>query len=221
MEALVRWNHPQKGLIQPNDFISIAEETGLIIPLDMWMMENTMKIMQQWHKEGLNTGRLSLNLSIKQLESKGCIERFKKVIEDTGVDANYLELEITEGQIMQDSEHSITVLQEIRDLGVHVSIDDFGTGYSSLSYLKRLPIDTLKIDRSFINDLPDDEEDSAIVKAIVVLANSLKLELIAEGVETQEQQEYLVSEGCSNIQGYYYSKPLEREEYKEFLLKYQ
>ena len=221
MEALVRWNHPQKGLIQPNDFISIAEETGLIIPLDMWMMENTMKIMQQWHKEGLNTGRLSLNLSIKQLESKGCIERFKQVIDDTGVDANYLELEITEGQIMQDSEHSITVLQEIRDLGVHVSIDDFGTGYSSLSYLKRLPIDTLKIDRSFINDLPDDEEDSAIVKAIVVLANSLKLELIAEGVETQEQQEYLVSEGCSNIQGYYYSKPLEREEYKEFLLKYQ
>lgn len=177
--------------------------------------------MKNWHDEGLNTGKLSLNLSIKQLENEGCISRIKRIISEVGIDPKYLELEITESQIMQDSEKAIKLLEEIRDIGISISVDDFGTGYSSLSYLKRLPIDKLKIDRSFIDDLPHDENDVAIVRAIIALAKSMNLEIIAEGVETKEQLEFLVDEGCPNIQGYYYSKPLPLDEYKEFLHKYQ
>lgn len=221
MEALVRWNHPEYGMIQPSEFILIAEETGLIVSLDKWMMQNSLKQMKDWHRKGLNTGKLSLNLSIKQLESDGYIDEIKSMISNLDINPKYLELEITESQIMKDSQSAIKILEEIRSIGISISVDDFGTGYSSLAYLKKLPIDKLKIDRSFVDALPDDENDIAIVRAIVALAKSLNLELIAEGVENKEQLDFLIQEGCSNIQGYYYSKPLPSDIYEEFLRQYQ
>lgn len=221
MEALIRWQHPESGLILPDTFIKIAEEIGLIVSIDKWMMQHTLNEMKNWHNLGLNTGKLSLNLSIKQLENSEYLSNIKELISDIKISPKYLELEITESQIMNDPESAIAILSKIRELGIGISVDDFGTGYSSLSYLKKLPIDKLKIDRSFVNELPYDENDVAIVKSIVALANSLNLELIAEGVETKEQLDFLVSIGCHNIQGYYYSKPLPAHKYKEFLLKYQ
>ena len=221
MEALIRWEHPIKGLIPPNDFITIAEEIGLIIPIDKFMMQKSIQIVQEWQKEGLDTGVISLNLSIKQLEKEDCIDTLKNLLTSFSLIPEMLELEITENQIMNNPEISITILQEIRNLGIGISVDDFGTGYSSLSYLKRLPINKLKIDKSFIDDLPDDKDDVAITKAIIALAESLGLDLIAEGVETKEQLEFLVSKGCNIIQGYYYSKPLPAHAYRELLLKYQ
>ena len=221
METLIRWNHPKLGFIMPSEFISIAEETGLIIPIDRFMMKKTLQIIKKWIDEGLHIGVLSLNLSIKQLEDISCIETLRAILSNHNIEAKYLELEITESQIMSNPKSAIEMLNHIKELGISLSVDDFGTGYSSLSYLKRLPIDTLKIDRSFISELPQDKEDVAIVKAIIALAQSLNMNTVAEGVETQEQLDFLVSQGCYNIQGYYYSKPLPEDEYKDFLLQYQ
>ncbi len=221
MEALIRWQHPTLGFLSPDKFISIAENTGLIIPIDKWMMQHTLKVIKTWHESGLNTGKLSLNLSMKQLENVECINNIMELISSINIDPKYIELEVTESQIMKNPKSAIAILSKIRALGITISVDDFGTGYSSLSYLKKLPIDKLKIDREFINNLPHDEHDVAIVKAIIALAKSLNLELIAEGVETKEQLDFLIQEGCPNIQGYYYSKPLNANDYKEFLLKYQ
>lgn len=220
-EVLVRWNHPDKGLVFPGEFIGIAEDTGLIVSIDKIMMRKTLATMHTWHKEGLVTGTISINLSMKQLEHKECLENLEDLIKEYAVDSKHLELEITENQIMRNPESAIKILKGIRSLGIDISIDDFGTGYSSLSYLKKLPINKLKIDKSFIDDLPDDKDDIAIVKAIIALAKNLSLEIIAEGVETKEQLEFLVSNGCNNIQGYYYSKPLPMEAYKDYLSKYQ
>ncbi len=220
-EALIRWNHPSKGLLFPDEFISIAEEAGLIISIDTMMMQKTLTIMQKLHKEGVMTGTMSINLSMKQLENEKCLENLSDLLKHYAVDAEKLELEITENQIMRHPESAIEILKGIRNLGVHISIDDFGTGYSSLSHLKQLPIDKLKIDKSFIDDIPDDKDDIAIVKAIIALAKNLSLEIIAEGVETKEQLDFLLLNGCKNIQGYHYSKPLPAEAYKEFLLRYQ
>ncbi|MFT5662533.1 MAG: EAL domain-containing protein (putative c-di-GMP-specific phosphodiesterase class I) [Sulfurimonas sp.] len=221
MEALIRWQHPNLGLVMPGNFISVAEDTMLILPIDRWMMKETIEQLMKWKKEGIHTGQLSINLSMKQLEDENCIHNLKQLTKDLDNNIKNLELEITESQIMKNPELSIKLLTQIRELGITISIDDFGTGYSSLSYLKRLPIDRLKIDRSFIVDLPHDENDVAIVRAIIALAKSLKLSLIAEGVETKEQLDFLVEEGCPNIQGYYYSKPIPADKYREFLKKYQ
>ena len=218
METLIRWHHPELGTISPVQFIPLAEETGLIIPIDQWMMQESVKTLSKWQEEGIDTGKLSINLSIKQLENKDFITHLKSLLDKTGCDPKKLEFEITESQIMKNPESSITVLNHVKELGITIAIDDFGTGYSSLSYLKRLPIDKLKIDRSFIKDLPSDEEDATIVRTIIALAKSLKLDLIAEGVETQEQKEFLIKEGCHKIQGYLYSKPIPEDEYKAFLL---
>ena len=220
-EVLVRWNHPSKGLVFPGEFIGIAEDTGLIISIDKIMMQKTLIIMQQWQEEGLLTGTISINLSVKQLEREECLGNLSKLLKQYSVDAKNIELEITENQIMRNPQAAIKILNSIRNLGIHISIDDFGTGYSSLSYLKQLPINKLKIDKSFIDNLPQDTDDVAIVKAIIALAENLGLEIIAEGVESKEQLDFLVSNGCSNIQGYYYSKPLPAKDYKEFLIQYQ
>lgn len=220
-EALVRWNHPTKGLVSPGEFISIAEDTGLIISIDEMMMEKTLICMQKWKKEGLNTGMLSINISMKQLEHNKCLENLNNLLHKYLTDPQGIELEITENQIMRNPESAIKILHNIRKMGINISIDDFGTGYSSLSHLKQLPINKLKIDKSFIDDLPNDKNDVAIIKAIIALSKSLNIEIIAEGVETKDQLDFLVSKGCSNIQGYYYSKPLPAEAYKEFLIKYQ
>jgi diguanylate cyclase (GGDEF)-like protein len=219
MEALVRWEHPSMGLITPSRFLSLAEETGFIVSLDQWVMKRAMKQMVQWKKKGLNPGILALNLSVKQLHQKDFISLFKSMLIETGCNAECLELEVTESQIMNHPEDAITVLNKLRNIGIELAIDDFGTGYSSLSYLKRLPIEKLKIDKTFICGLPDDEEDIGIAKAVIALAKSLKLSVIAEGVETQEQRDFLVKHGCDNIQGYYYSKPLLAHEMEKMLLK--
>ncbi|MCW8931206.1 MAG: EAL domain-containing protein [Gammaproteobacteria bacterium] len=208
MEALIRWNNRDCGIIPPDKFIPFAEETGLIVEVDRWVMDTSMKQFSQWYEEGLNPGTLSLNLAMKQLQNSDCVEYIESLLKKYHFCENWLEFEITEGRIMENPESSIKTLNHIKSLGVSLAIDDFGTGYSSLSYLKRLPIDTLKIDRAFIMGLPDDEEDEAITKAIIALGQSLNLNLIAEGVENQEQKKFLIEHGCDWIQGYYYSKPL-------------
>jgi len=219
MEALVRWQHSSMGLISPVKFIPIAESTGLIIELDRLVMRTAMTQFVQWHKEGLNPGVLAMNLSIKQIQRKDFIAVFKSLLIETGCKSEWVTLELTEGQIMNNPEESIKVLNQIKDIGVELAVDDFGTGYSSLAYLKKLPIDKLKIDRAFIKDLPDDDEDAGITRAVIALAKSLNLKLIAEGVETQEQKDFIVDNGCHNIQGYFYSKPIPADEMRSFLTK--
>jgi diguanylate cyclase (GGDEF)-like protein len=217
MEALIRWNNRDEGFIAPDIFIPFAEDVGLIVAIDRWVMETSMKQFSQWYKEGLNPGTLSLNLAMQQLQDKSFIPFLTSLLKKYNFCENWLELEITEGRIMKNPEVAIKTLSKVKALGISLAIDDFGTGYSSLSYLKRLPIDTLKIDRAFIMELPDDEEDEAISKAIIALAKSLNLNLIAEGVETLEQKNFLVEHGCDWIQGYYYSKPLSDVDMKAHL----
>jgi diguanylate cyclase (GGDEF)-like protein/PAS domain S-box-containing protein len=220
LEALVRWKHPKRGLLSPEHFISLAEETGLIVDIDRWVMRTAMQQVSYWHKEGLVSDILALNLSIKQLEGHNFLHEIQQCLKSFDFKPQWLELEIPEGQVMKNHKETIIKLQKLHDMGIGISIDDFGTGYSSLSLLKRLPINRLKIDRSFIKDIPADEEDIAIVKAIIALADSLKLDIIAEGVETQEQKAFLVENGCTKIQGFYYSKPISSEEMCRFLQKY-
>ncbi len=211
LEALVRWKHPEMGLILPETFIHIAEESDFIKQLDLFVMKQAMQDVKEWYSQGLNPGMLSVNLSIKQLMGKGFIEKLRNVIRQTRFDVRWLKLEITESQMMHDPMKSIDILHQISDMGIQIAIDDFGTGYSSLTYLKRLPVQTLKIDRSFIKDLPDDEEDRAISQAIIALAKSLNLSIIAEGAETKEQVRFLLENGCFYIQGYYFSHPVDKE----------
>jgi len=217
MEALVRWEHPTMGLVSPDKFIPLAESTGLIVPIDRMVMKIAMIQIVQWYKEGLNPGTLAINLSIKQLKEKDFIEYLTQLLQETKCKPQWIELEITEGHVMTNPQEAIEILQKINDLGIHLAVDDFGTGYSSLSYLKKLPINKLKIDQSFIKDLPNDEDDVGITKAVIALAKSLNLKIIAEGVETQEQKEFIVENGCSNIQGYLYSRPMPKEEFTLFL----
>ena len=218
MEALVRWEHPDKGLVSPINFIPIAEDTGLIIHLDKLVMKHSMNQIALWYQKGLNPGVLSINLSVQQLQKKDFITSLKAIMQDSGCKPEWIELEVTEGQIMKNPEEAIEILKDISNLGVELAVDDFGTGYSSLSYLKRLPIDKLKIDRSFVKGLPDDEEDAGIARAVVALSKSLNISVIAEGVETKEQKEFVVEIGCKNIQGYFYSKPIPADEMERFLL---
>ncbi|MDF1882372.1 EAL domain-containing protein [Sulfurimonas sp. SAG-AH-194-C21] len=219
MEALVRWRHPLKGLIAPFEFIPLAEETGLIVAIDREVMKMAMRDFSSWQKEKLNPGKLSLNLAVKQLQQKDFVSFLQTTVKEYGIAYDCLELEVTESGIMKNPQSAILLLQELSDLGIELAIDDFGTGYSSLSYLKKLPIDKLKIDKSFVDGLPQNEEDIAIAKAVIVLAKSLNLKIIAEGVETQVQKEFLVQNGCTDIQGYYYSKPIPADEMRDFLLK--
>ncbi len=221
LEALVRWQHPTMGLLSPDTFIPLAEETGMIVKIDQWVMKTTMKQHVEWYEAGLRPGVLAVNLSINQLECDDFLEKIEERLKKYSFNAKWLELEITERQMMKKPEEIITKLNQINSLGIGISIDDFGTGYSSLSLLKRLPIHRLKIDRSFIKDIPEDEEDVAIVKAIIALAGSLKLDLIAEGVETSEQRDFLIDHGCINIQGHYYSQAMSAEDMKVMLLKYK
>jgi len=217
LEALVRWQHPTKGMIFPDKFIPLAESTGMIVQLDRYVMKTAMRQFAKWHKDGLNPGILAMNLAIKQLQQKDFIEMLKNLIKETGCKAEWIEFEVTESQIMTNPLEAIKQLDQISNLGIELAVDDFGTGYSSLAYLKRLPIDKLKIDKAFVQDLPDDEEDVGITKAVIALAKSLNLRVIAEGVETQVQRDFLVENGCKNIQGYYYSKPIASDEVQKIL----
>ena len=217
MEALVRWQHPTMGLVSPSKFIPLAESTGLIVELDRYVMKTAMIQIARWYKEGLNPGVLAMNLALKQLKQEDFITMFKSLIQETNCKPEWLELEVTEGQIMTNPDEAIKSLNKISDLGVELAVDDFGTGYSSLAYLKRLPIDKLKIDQAFVRDLPGDEEDAEITKAVIALAKSLNLKVIAEGVETKEQRDFLVENGCKKIQGYFYSKPVPTNEFENIL----
>lgn len=217
MEALVRWKHPVMGLVPPNNFIPLAESTGLILEIDDFVMQSALEQFNKWRQEGLNPGRLSLNLTAGRLKSKKFLEKLKKIMQEPKNSSVDLELEVTESQIMEKPQEAIEILKEISALGIKIAVDDFGTGYSSLSYLKRLPIDKLKIDQSFVKDLPHDEEDGAITIAIIALAKSLKLEIIAEGIEKEEQRDFVVKQGCKKIQGYFYSRPICAEKMRELL----
>jgi diguanylate cyclase (GGDEF)-like protein len=217
MEALIRWRDPQKGLISPVEFIPLAEELGLIIPLGAWVLITACQQNRQWQVAGLPKIRVAVNLSAVQFRQKNLVEFISQVLEDTGLDASFLELEVTESVIMQNAEEATLVLEKLHAKGIHISIDDFGTGYSSLSYLKRFPLDTLKIDRSFVRDISSDPDDAAIVKSVIALAHSLRLGVIAEGVETEEQLAFLSALGCDEYQGYYRSRPVPAEEFAQLL----
>jgi len=217
MEALVRWIHPKMGLVPPDRFIPLAEENDLIKDIDFFVMQSAMSSFVQWKKEYPSIGRLSLNLSMKLLENKDYIPYLKMCLRELNFSTQWLELEITESQIMDNPLKSIEMLEELKEMGINISIDDFGTGYSSLSYLQKLPVSKLKIDRSFIIDTPMDESSCNLVKLIINLSKSLNLRVIAEGIESNEQKEFLLTNGCSYIQGYFYSKPLNQEDMSEFI----
>ena len=221
MEALVRWNHPKEGFIPPARFIDVAAATGAIVELDRYVMQQAINQFEKWNAQGLNPGRLSLNLNLKQLHREDFVPFLKALLEQSLCTASCLELEVTEGELMNDPKEAIQVLKQIEALGIKLSLDDFGTGYSSLSYLKKLPISKLKIDRSFVKDLPDDSEDEAIVRAIIALAQSLNLDILAEGTETIEQVQLLEQLGCDTFQGYYFSKPVSASEMTQLLEKHR
>ncbi len=219
VEALVRWQHPVMGLVSAAKFIDLAEETGLIVEIDRWVMKHAMKQVAKWYQEGFEPGVLALNLSMRQLRSKDFMEILHENLKAINFKPEWLEFEVTEGQVMQKPEESILKLQQISDMGIKIVIDDFGTGYSSLAYLKRLPVDKLKIDQSFVKGVPDDNEDVSIVKAIIALAKSLRLELVAEGVEKDAQKKFLLENGCEHMQGYYYCEPLPVDEIEKECFK--
>jgi len=217
MEALIRWQHATLGIIPPSKFIPLAEETGLIIKIDNWVMLQAMTQFSQWYKDGLNPGTLSLNLAIKQLESPVFFTQLEKTLQQTQFNPQWLKLEVLERDVMCKPNESILKLEKIRQLGIQLAIDDFGTGQSSLTYLKRFPINQLKIDQSFVHDINVDEEGKAIVLAVIALANALNIEVLAEGVETIEQLEFLLKNNCQYIQGYYFSRPVTAEDLQQLL----
>lgn len=209
MEALIRWKHPEEGLIPPMKFIPIAEETGLILPIGEWVLRTAIAQNITWQKEGFPALRIAVNLSARQFEQENLVEQISKILDEEGMEGRWLELEITESVAMQDIELTSRVLKQLKELGIHIAIDDFGVGYSSLSYLKRFPIDTLKVDQSFIRDgLSQDSENGVIVSSILELARDLNYSAIAEGVETEAQLEFLKTKACAGIQGFLISRPL-------------
>lgn len=210
-EALVRWNHPEFGLLAPDKFIPLADETGQIIEIGEWVLNQACMQAKSWHDMGLYPMTISVNVSAVQLGQPQLLNQVADALGKTGLDPACLELEITESVLMQDAEASINLLGALKDMGIKISVDDFGTGFSSLSYLKRFPIDILKIDKSFTRDIDRDTDNSSIVTAIVALAKSLKLSVLAEGVESKEQLGFLRKEKCDRVQGFYYSRPVNPE----------
>jgi EAL domain-containing protein (putative c-di-GMP-specific phosphodiesterase class I) len=209
MEALVRWQHPELGLVPPAQFIAIAEETGLIVPIGAWVMDTACATQRAWHAHGLPRVMMSVNLSPRQFMYGDLVKDMERLFDQGGYDASGLKLEITEGMVMHNPERAVTLMHRLKAMGLYIAIDDFGTGYSSLAYLRRFPIDTLKIDRSFIMDIPADSGSMAIAQAIIAMAQKLGIEVTAEGVETHEQFQFLLEHGCDQIQGYYFSRPLD------------
>lgn len=221
MEALVRWQHPVRGMVSPLEFIALAEETGQILELGQWVMRTACQQLREWQQKGYQPVRMAVNLAGRQLESGNIVDEIGQVLEETGISGDQLELEITESTIMEHAEEVIVTLEKIKKMGVMLAVDDFGTGYSSLSYLKRFPIDMLKIDRAFVSDITSDKVDADIVTTIITLAHSLGVKVIAEGVETELQKEFLTSEGCDYMQGYLLGKPVPAEEFEALFLKEQ
>ena len=217
MEALARWRHPQLGMVPPGVFIPLAEETGLIGQIGAWVLREACRQNKAWQAEGLPPLRVAVNLSARQFCQRDITVIVAKALADSGLDPRFLELEITESMLMQDVDATIGIMQQLKAIGISFSLDDFGTGYSSLSYLKRFPLETLKIDQSFVRDIPHDKDDSAIAAAIIAMASALGLKVIAEGVETLEQLAFLSAQHCTSMQGYYFSKPLPASEFAALL----
>jgi EAL domain-containing protein (putative c-di-GMP-specific phosphodiesterase class I) len=218
MEALVRWQHPQRGLVLPAEFIPLAEETGLIVPLGKWVLQEACLQGHAWRERGIDGLVVAVNISGVQFRQPDLVETVARALEWSGLAARYLELEITESVVMENAPQAIVMLEQLHRMGVTLSIDDFGTGYSSLNYLKRFPIDKLKIDQSFIRDLSADPDDAAIVQAIIALAHGLRLRVVAEGVESDGQLDFLRALGNDEYQGFLFSKALPAREIERRLL---
>jgi diguanylate cyclase (GGDEF)-like protein len=216
-EALIRWVHPSRGLVSPAEFIPLAEECGLIGAIGEWVIREACRQARAWQEEGVPSLRISVNLSASQFREAGLVDSIRRALDEVGLPARYLEVELTESAVMSDPEQSVAILEQLSAMGVLVSVDDFGTGYSSMSYLRRFPIDKLKIDRVFINEIASRPEDASIVRAIVSLAHSLNLKVVAEGVETPAQLDFLKTAGCDEYQGYHYSRPLPADQFQRLI----
>ena len=220
-EALLRWKHPEWGLVRPARFVPLAEETGLIVQIGEWVIEEACRQNVAWLREGLAPGVVSVNLSARQFRQPGLVRTVSRILGDTGLDPSALEMELTESMVMHNAEVAIATLQGLKSLGVRLSVDDFGTGYSSLAYLKDLPIDTLKIDRSFVRDIRGggDLGEGVLAQAIISLGHNLDLKVIAEGVETDDQVRFLAKHHCDDVQGFYYGEPVLPEDFATLLAK--
>ncbi|MDA8096138.1 MAG: EAL domain-containing protein [Clostridia bacterium] len=218
MEALVRWQHPKLGLVLPGEFIPLAEESGLIVPIGEWVLKTACAQNKAWQDSGFPSIRVAVNLSARQFQLQNLVEVVSRVLKTTGLDPTCLELEITESIAMQNAEHTVSVLNQLNEMGIQLSIDDFGTGYSSLSYLRRFPINKLKIDRSFVAEIGTDSHNGAIASAVIVLGRSLNMGVIAEGVEREEQLNFLKDHDCFEMQGFLFGKPMPVEDFTHFLM---
>jgi EAL domain-containing protein (putative c-di-GMP-specific phosphodiesterase class I) len=217
-EVLLRWLHPERGLVYPSQFIKLAEQNGLILPIGYWLIKTVCAQLVAWQSHPvLNKMTASVNVSARQLQDFDFVHKVKIILDESDVNPAHLKFEITESMALHDVEYTIRVLQQLKMLGVHLSMDDFGIGHSSLSQLKRLPLDQIKIDQSFVRDLVMDENDKSIVQTIIAMADSMKLEVIAEGVETEAQRAQLQALGCTLYQGYLFSKPLPLAEFEQLL----
>ena len=214
VEALVRWKHPDRGLVSPAHFIPLAEETGLIVPIGEWVLREACRQQKLWLDAGKKVGKVAVNLSPRQFRQKNFPGKVEAILRETQLAAEYLELEITESCAMEHAGETINQLNQLNQMGMYLAIDDFGTGYSSLAYLQRFPIQKLKIDRSFVNDIHDDMNDAAITKTIIGLAHSMQLRVVAEGVETQNQADWLRQCGCDQAQGFLYAKPMSPKQFE-------
>ena len=218
-EALIRWNHPEHGLMYPDDFIPVAEDCGLIFPIGEWVLRTACTQMKRWHDAGHARLRVAVNLSARQFQQRELPSVIERVLAETSFPAAMLDVEITESAAMQNAELSLTIMKRLKEMGVRISIDDFGTGYSSLSYLKRFPIDTVKIDQGFVRDLGAGPSDGAIISAVISMARALKLRVVAEGVETEEQLAFLQREQCAEIQGFLFSRAVPAAEFEAALAR--
>jgi diguanylate cyclase (GGDEF)-like protein len=217
IEALLRWRHPLRGLVPPKEFVSLAEETGLIVPIGEWVLATACARTKAWQDQGHENISVAVNLSARQFADPLLLPKLTRIIAASGLHPSKLELEITESMVMSNGENAVAVLESLKSIGVQIALDDFGTGYSSLAYLKRFPIDTVKIDRSFIQDIPDDSDDKKITRAIIAMAHSMRLKVVAEGVETAEQLSFLRTQRCDAVQGYILHRPLAEEAVAEVL----
>jgi diguanylate cyclase (GGDEF)-like protein/PAS domain S-box-containing protein len=218
-EALIRWKHPVRGMVSPGLFIPVAEETGMILPIGAWVIETACAQAREWLRGETSLRTISVNVSVQQFMRKDLVESLAKVIRIAQLDAGALELEVTESLIMNNADEFVATLKKLKDAGIKLAIDDFGTGYSSLNYLKRMPVDRLKVDQSFVRDINKDPESATVTEAIISLGHSLKLKVIAEGVESAEQLEFLRLRGCDEFQGYYFSRPIAAEQFTALLKK--
>jgi EAL domain-containing protein (putative c-di-GMP-specific phosphodiesterase class I) len=219
VEALLRWQNPSLGSVTPMQFIPVAEETGLIVPIGRWVMKTACAQNVAWQRQGLPPVCMAVNLSLRQLMDDNLLEDIKNTLVDSGMAPNLWELEITESMVMHNPARMIEVLTNIKKMGVRLAIDDFGTGYSSLAQIKHFPIDTLKVDRSFIRNIPQDPEDRAITEAVIAMGKNLSLTVVAEGVETQAQKDFLQDHICDEMQGFHFSKPIAPDKFADLLRK--